>query len=732
MYFTKLVFILLSLCFLAPLGAQASFDEVDGLNICNQKVQARAEQLSLPDDLPEFTELNFCIDTLIDLHNPKIMSEDGVWDADFNCGIFSFYCHARGAVEVDYFNFLADKESYIEHIKAGSKITEEELENMAEVFPGGFEQVISDSYDSIGGWVPFYRYGYRLRGLKHVVTDFVKAFFISEMIALSVRDTESFNIEEQADEYAGFVRSCLDYAVNVPRVSYCTDLLTLFASADSGAFILMLNLELHLLGELQSESDKDAVVAAVQSEYNLCSIHYFFEESVPGKPVEKIKSCVYSSLMVGFRSIVEKSVARELESISGVSVDDLDQLVSRAIGQCDRSDVIDPMTRDLMYYDMIKEESPQSIEQIARDCQVKAETAVVGEVAYLAVSENEDLKNILGSQASDLARRVVDEDLPRCVQRLQQTDPNASARQCTNYILAASIFGVIDHYGQNKISEILVELGLEGIPQDEISTMYTSGLESMQSCRENVFDWMIENHGESQANANVQVADCLKRGVIGISGDLVRKVFQLKIQENPTIQQYNLSIGEEVVEHHTDQFLACFESDMRDHYTVERLINGIEVGMEKCQLAETKQVIHYALEQILIQELNNAGLEMDVVLSLVNDYQMRENSIFSRLNEANDMDTINTLTEGADYLVIQDIAYDAIYRLIEKDTSDYLSRDEIEAYARRAEAQVVACAAEKTLGECQAAVTPDIMKDIFIDLLPGEIENQFVSSAQGL
>lgn len=722
----KLLVVIL-FCYVLPSLGFASPSNHSVLRSCQEKVYQTVEHLGdININSQALLTIPDCVGVLIELSDPSLAETHGANIEAFRCGAGCWLKHH--GYEVDGVNFVAGEATYLE--KVAEQLTSKEIDLIDRYYDGGIERIVKKAYNKVG--FKWYR-GYEI--LKVILIDVVDAFVRASLQKFGEKKN-SLTVKTYSEKYSLALQSCFSVANKKNQILYCVNQLKFYASADTGKVILDTYANKYFAKETSPKNYKYAK-EKIDEEYYSCILSYYFSLDDGTSFTEKATACAYSGMLVGFNAIVKQTVRDLLPTLdeSGeVTEERLEEIVNRATRSCPSAGVINPITKDASYYELLSQQKIETIISVTESCKDKSEVFVVKELARFSIAQNQDIKGIVGKGdvASSLADNVLAKYYDQCLDLLKLAYPEALPRHCAHYLAAASVFELAENHLEGKVSELLVELaGLE-LSANDVSGMLKVGNQSMVKCKKETFQSMINDYDQDKKTADERITSCLSMGIVAGLNMVIGSAVKKELTSNAIIQKYGVVLDESALKQVIYDFNLCFQNSLKSYKSMKSLISGAETSVKSCKLPAMKDVVSFVLDTVLEQELNGAGLSESQTRGVIDTYKSRNSNLYKSIMVAKSFKEIELLTKGADYKVIEAIAYNVIYLLIRKKTKGYLSKAQTKSYARAAKDEVIACAATRALGDCQKEITPHLMSKIIIELLPSEVEKIFAKETSSL
>ncbi len=721
---------LLSLTFIGVFTARGD-DTDDALQMCQSLIRQRENQMNIPSVSAEaIGDLLHCNGELAELFNPTIVLEEGVTLSDFQCGTFQLGCQIYSGLAWDYFSYWAGARSYVKQIK--DRMKEDELARLAvytETFPElieegsgltGLDAIVTRAYNQFEEDHPWELNGFN--GIKTVLVDFSFHYIRSELIGFGFDPSNNSDLqvmETEARRYQVALEQCFSQTEVIQGVDSCISLMKAYGSFGMGHFVLEKNLETNFLHQI-AESQKPQFLAEVDHNLNVCLPHFFFNPEEEATPFQKMRACIFYTFVEGFHWVLGATLAINLDLDTESS--DLKQRVDQLLEECEVGSLFDSSKTNLEIYRELVEWEAEEFEEKLMACQNKVAENVAEQLIRVTIQSEPMLVNFYGEGLEEFTQSILDTHYPNC---MNQLGTEGSPQLCENYIFVTTVFDFFDDLLNREVANQVNAMLGEGAHQDIVAPILENARAAFAQCRVDIAQSTLSDPSQRRPHWEGVITECLNRAMIVVSQEIVQNVIPQELASNPFLQKYNVSLGNNQVQEFALTFGSCMGSGLSEVQALVDYQDAIERWQGTCQLSLYKEVLVVVINQILESEFLGAGLSLEEISQLMEEYQQDPESLYSRIDRVASMEALDELTAQADQIVLQDLAPVLIDRMVENEAGDYLGSRTQQRIVNLVTEHFLRCTQSETIAVCQQNVMPLAIEAILYNVLPSEIEKEF-------
>jgi hypothetical protein len=721
---------------LGSLSAQAS--QSQALETCQNLVHVRTLQIQAP-FLPQnqIQTLADCNRELIELYNPSVVTEPSVRLDGFDCLSGQWVCQATDLLARGGFSWFLGSGTYVNLI-AGQLSDKEKrrFERYVETFPDrvaegitsrGAQALIQTAYEDFHHQHPGLRNG--LQGLKAVATDYSYHYTLSELMGVGF-DPESeedlSRMEVIARGLQDSLTHCFARTESIQGVMTCVDLAGVYAPDRVGRSALERNIEALFLSELNSQQGSQLLVTA-RNDLEECLPTFYFNQDIEAPLNKKMSACVFYSFLNSFRWVVEATLQTSLgESLASTQIA---QRVDQALGSCEMNILFDSQKQPLEIQRELLAWETEDLEAGLLSCQTQVTEHLAADIIEQMLRQEPLLQQFLGEEIDSFIARVLNHHYPQCRQGLRDLDKADHPENCESYLYVQTVFDLVNSLLSEELNKQLESLLGEGDHSSTINALLASAEHALSRCKLEVSQNSLQHPERERARWDVELIACLNQAVVVVSQNLVTQVIPQELARNPFIQDYNISVNEEIIAQSAESFGLCMGQALAEESHLASYPEQLEVALGSCRLQSYKNIIAEIMDQILESELLRAGFNYNILTEILSDYKQKPGNLYEQIQQAPDQESLDSLTASADQVVLTDLAPLLITQLVKREAGHFLWPAATENVVELTTRRFLDCIIDQDISVCQQQAMPVAIEAILWWILPSEVEREFEAAA---
>lgn len=538
---------------------------------------------------------------------------------------------------------------------------------------------------------------------------------------------------------------CLEQAVNADQIMTCADRVALRVPAELGKVELGQQLERNYLelfkvnGEINTQAFQNMKEIATAG-YQKCLLDYYYKESLITDNVEKAKTCVFESMLIGYR---EGSRFQIRETFAPM-ISDANLLeaevnnVREASQQCQSGALFHRAGQYQQHdYHALAQIEIEEFERRLKQCSQDLTRNAGDRAVRLTLRQDPSLqRNLNPRQRQEFEERVITQYFDGCMQfQTQNEERLPHPIHCENYIRQMVTLDVAKLIMTKTIDDQLQTLETiapaeSSAVQTELTSSVTQAIRECQTSMEQDHQAALEVGQPGPQSA--ELMDCLNQGI----GLIAEKVAELKLieslQKSPEVAPFAEQIlALESIKRLPLDTRECFEVAIENIEDVSMIDTSLDGIVQNCTLKSTRSATLISAGIVLERSLSEVMPNAEERSRFIENYLNGPEGLRLKIEAAQTPEEVEQISAQISADVTLRFASQSIPQLVQNYLGGIVSNEKVEQIQNNIISSLQECLQTNEVNFCVNNTTRNGYQSISKELIESSV-NKAVNGEQRL